>query len=111
VLIYASSDPDEVSAIQQRHGVERSGALIEKCLAAIARGLVEDGFDRIVVAGGETSGAVVSALQIRALRIGPEIDPGVPWTQALGKPALALALKSGNFGAEDFFIKAFELSG
>jgi len=109
VLIYASSDPDEVDAIQQRYGVGQSGALIEQSLAAIARGLVKDGFDRIVVAGGETSGAVVSALQIRALRIGPEIDPGVPWTQALGKPALALALKSGNFGAEDFFVKAFEV--
>ena len=109
VLIYASSDPDEVGAIQQRYGAEQSGALIEQCLAAIARELVADGFDRIVVAGGETSGAVVSALQIRALRIGPEIDPGVPWTQSLGEPALALALKSGNFGAEDFFVKAFEV--
>jgi uncharacterized protein YgbK (DUF1537 family) len=111
VLIYASSDPDEVNAIQQRYGVEQSGALIEQSLAAIARELVDNGFDRIVVAGGETSGAVVSALQIRALRIGPEIDPGVPWTQALGKPALALALKSGNFGAENFFVKAFEVPG
>ena len=109
ILIYASSDPDEVSAIQQCYGVKQSGALIEQCLAAIARALVAVGFDRIVVAGGETSGAVVSALQIRALRIGPEIDPGVPWTQSLGNPIVALALKSGNFGAEDFFVKAFEV--
>jgi 3-dehydrotetronate 4-kinase len=109
VLIYSSADPDEVSAIQQRYGVKQSGAMIEQSMAAIARQLVDDGFDRIVVAGGETSGAVVSALQIRALSIGPEIDPGVPWTQSLGNPPLALALKSGNFGAEDFFLKAFEV--
>jgi uncharacterized protein YgbK (DUF1537 family) len=63
---------------------------------------------RLVVAGGETSGAVVSRLGVRALRIGGEIDPGVPWTYAEGSGApLLLALKSGNFGAPDFFTKAF----
>ena len=63
---------------------------------------------RLVVAGGETAGAVVGRLGIGGLRIGPEIDPGVPWTTSLGAPPLALALKSGNFGAPDFFLKSFE---
>jgi 3-dehydrotetronate 4-kinase len=66
---------------------------------------------RLVVAGGETSGAVVQQLGVQALRIGPQIDPGVPWTASLGKPVLALALKSGNFGAPDFFLKALEMLG
>ena len=61
----------------------------------------------MIVAGGETAGAVVQALRITALRIGPEIDPGVPWTETLGEPKLSVALKSGNFGGEDFFVKAF----
>ena len=77
-------------------------------MAAIARGLVERGVRRLVVAGGETAGAVVDALGVKALKIGPPIDPGVPWTSSLGEPELLLALKSGNFGAPDFFIKAFE---
>jgi uncharacterized protein YgbK (DUF1537 family) len=64
---------------------------------------------KLVVAGGETSGAVVSALGVEALAIGPQIDPGVPWTTTLGDPALALALKSGNFGGEDFFEKALRM--
>ena len=61
----------------------------------------------MLVAGGETSGAVVGALGVRALQIGPEIDPGVPWTLSIGDAPLALALKSGNFGAPDFFVKAW----
>jgi hypothetical protein len=64
------------------------------------------GVRKLVVAGGETSGAVVQALNVRSLRIGPQIDPGVPWTLANGTPAIALALKSGNFGTPDFFAKA-----
>ena len=72
----------------------------------VACGLMGLGVNRLVVAGGETSGAVVKALDVRALRIGPEIDPGVPWTEAIGGVPLALALKSGNFGAEDFFEKS-----
>jgi uncharacterized protein YgbK (DUF1537 family) len=107
ILIYSSADPDEVRAIQERHGRERTGALIEDALSALARALVERGARRLIVAGGETSGAVVSALGVKALRIGPEIDPGVPWTETLGEPHLALALKSGNFGSEVFFLKAF----
>ena len=109
VLIYSTAAPDEVSSIQTRLGREQAGQLVEETLGRIARGLVDAGVRRLVVAGGETSGAVVSALGVRGLYIGPEIDPGVPWTFSIGEPALALALKSGNFGAPDFFTKAFRV--
>ena len=112
VLIYASATPAEVKAAQAALGVEQAGALVEGALADIAKRLVQQGVGQLIVAGGETSGAVVKALGIEGLRIGPEIDPGVPWTTALyGKGAaqtpLALALKSGNFGTADFFLKAW----
>ncbi len=106
LLVYASADPEEVAATQARHGRERAGALVEAAFGSIASELVAAGWRRLVVAGGETSGAVVSALGVRALRIGPEIDPGVPWTESLDAPHLALALKSGNFGGRDFFVRA-----
>lgn len=110
VLVYATANPDAVRKAQARLGAQRAGELVEKCLARIARGLVERGVRRLVVAGGETSGAVVKALGARVLRIGAQIDPGVPWTQTVetraGEPRIALALKSGNFGAVDFFDKA-----
>ncbi|NIC04133.1 3-oxo-tetronate kinase [Billgrantia bachuensis] len=109
-LVYASADPERVQAAQAALGVERAGELVEQALGRLARILVDEGAGRLVVAGGETSGAVVSALGIRQLRIGGQIDPGVPWTQAPldGREApLSLALKSGNFGAEDFFSHAF----
>jgi len=136
VLIYGSAPPEEVARAQEKLGRERAGELIEQAMAAIAAGLVRAGLGRLIVAGGETGGAVVRALSIRGLRIGPEIDPGVPWTMSLGghTPApirapvgaelraaaadqrseetgagLFLALKSGNFGARDFFLKAFEM--
>jgi uncharacterized protein YgbK (DUF1537 family) len=105
VLIYATAEPAEVKAVQAELGVERAGQLVEHALAAIAQGLQGQGVRRLVVAGGETSGAVVQALGVQSLRIGAPIDPGVPWTQALGQPLL-LALKSGNFGSVDFFAKA-----
>ena len=108
VLIYATGKPEEVKAVQARLGVEAAGKLIEDALAQIAKGLVAMGVRKLVIAGGETSGAVVQALGVNALRIGPQIDPGVPWTVATGEPALALALKSGNFGTPDFFAKALE---
>lgn len=108
VLIYASAAPDEVADVQARLGRERAGELVEDVMARVARGLVEHGVRKLVVAGGETSGAVVGALEVRALRIGPQIDPGVPWTASIGDPKLALALKSGNFGAPDFFQKALD---
>lgn len=107
LLISASAAPETVRAVQDRLGRERAGSLIEQALAEIARGLVERGVRRLVVAGGETSGAIVQALGITGLRIGPQIDPGVPWTASLGEPTLLLALKSGNFGRDDFFMRAF----
>ncbi len=108
IVIAASAPPDRVAALQAKLGREAAGALVETALAAIAEGLVARGVRRLVVAGGETSGATVAQLGVRRLRIGAEIDPGVPWTRAEGSgPPLLLALKSGNFGAPDFFLKAF----
>ncbi|HEX3347304.1 MAG TPA: 3-oxo-tetronate kinase [Acetobacteraceae bacterium] len=110
IVIAASAPPDRVAALQQRLGRDEAGAMIERAVAAIAEGLVRAGVRRLVVAGGETAGAVVQRLGVRALRIGPEIDPGVPWTYAEREgDALLLALKSGNFGARDFFLKAFAM--
>ncbi|SAL76063.1 HPr kinase [Caballeronia terrestris] len=108
VLIYATSTPDEVKAVQKELGVEKAGHLVEQALASIARGLRDLGVRKFVVAGGETSGAVVQALDVATLRIGPQIDPGVPATQSIGDEPLALALKSGNFGTTDFFAKALK---
>src|SRR6201982_1955428 len=113
VLISATAPPEEVAAIQEALGRERAGALVEGIFADIARRLVAHGVRRFVVAGGETAGAVVQALDVTGLRIGRQIDPGVPWTVSLpgspGEPALAMALKSGNFGAPDFFLRAFSM--
>jgi uncharacterized protein YgbK (DUF1537 family) len=108
VLIYATSTPDEVKAVQQQLGVERAGALVEEALGQIAKGLLLAGVRRFVVAGGETSGAVVQALGVQLLQIGAQIDPGVPATVSKGTQPLALALKSGNFGGRDFFSKALK---
>jgi len=106
VLIYATTSPDEVKAVQQALGVEAAGHLVESTLAAIARGLRELGVRKFVVAGGETSGAVVQALDVKSLQIGAQIDPGVPATATIDVQPLGLALKSGNFGTVDFFDKA-----
>lgn len=108
ILLSASDKPEAVKALQAKYGVEKSSHAIEKTMAALARGLVGAGVNRLVVAGGETSGAVVGALDVTALRIGREIDPGVPWTASVGGKPMLLALKSGNFGMPDFFTKAFE---
>jgi 3-dehydrotetronate 4-kinase len=116
-LIYSSATPDDVQAIQGALGREVAGHLIEATLAAVARGVVAAGVTRLIVAGGETSGAVVNGLGITALAIGPEIDPGVPWTRTVGTRTvgagsdLVLALKSGNFGTDDFFTKAWTKLG
>jgi len=108
-LIVASATPEQVRETQALLGSERASRLVEEAFTAISQGLVARGVRRLVVAGGETSGAVVSGLGVHALRIGPQIDPGVPWTATLGGDPLALALKSGNFGGEDFFLRAFEV--
>ncbi len=108
ILIAASAPPEKVAALQAQLGRERAGTLIETTLARIAEGLIARGVRRLVVAGGETSGAVVARLGVRRLTIGEEIAPGVPWTLAEGSgPKLLLALKSGNFGARTFFRDAF----
>jgi uncharacterized protein YgbK (DUF1537 family) len=110
VLVYSTATPDEVKAAQEKLGVQGAGERLEQALAAIAAGLVERGVGQLVVAGGETSGACVQALGVTQLRIGPQIDPGVPWchaTPAAAPAGLHLALKSGNFGTDDFFTKAF----
>ncbi|MFF7706963.1 3-oxo-tetronate kinase [Pseudomonas sp. NPDC007930] len=112
VLIYATSSPDEVKAVQAKLGVERAGAMVEEALGQIAKGLYNAGTRRFVVAGGETSGAVVQALGVSLLKIGAQIDPGVPATVSSGATPIALALKSGNFGGRDFFSKALsQLAG
>ena len=108
-LLYATADAATLASTQAALGVAEAGALVEHALAHIARGLVDAGTRRLVVAGGETSGAVVQALDVHTLRIGAAICPGVPWTQAVrgtGQAPLQLALKSGNFGGPEFFTEA-----
>ncbi|WP_147125463.1 3-oxo-tetronate kinase [Shimia ponticola] len=108
-LIYATAEPDQVRAAQEKLGTTRAGEIVEQALAACATAARDAGAGRIVVAGGETSGAVTQALGVSQLDIGPEIAPGVPWTYCTtdGK-RVALTLKSGNFGTETFFTDAFE---
>jgi 3-dehydrotetronate 4-kinase len=109
VLVYSTAAPEAVKAVQTQLGVEAAGALVENTIAAIAKGLVDLGVQQLVVAGGETSGACVQALDITQLQIGPQIDPGVPWCHAHTRAhAIHLTLKSGNFGTDDFFTKAFQ---
>jgi len=106
-LIYATADPDAVRAVQDSLGSARAGALVEDVLAQIARAAFASGVRRFVLAGGETSGAITQALGVDQFDIGPEIAPGVPWCFArTGQGAVAMALKSGNFGAETFFADA-----
>ncbi|MEM9148218.1 MAG: 3-oxo-tetronate kinase [Pseudomonadota bacterium] len=106
-LVYTSADPDAVAAVQSRFGRDTAATAIEGFFAALARLAVDAGIERIITAGGETSGAVVEALDLDELSIGPEIDPGVPALRA--RANLVVALKSGNFGAEDFFEKAAKM--
>jgi uncharacterized protein YgbK (DUF1537 family) len=107
-LAYSSGTPDQVRAMQEKYGREEVAAKLDAFFADVARKLVAYGVTRLVVAGGETSGAVVSALDLGALTIGQEIDPGVPVLLSGGDKPIALALKSGNFGSPDFFVKALE---
>lgn len=109
VLIASSADPEAVRALQARHGVEAAGHAIEGALARLAAALVERGVRRLVVAGGETSGAVVDHLGLRAFRVGPEIAAGVPVLRTASAEPMLLALKSGNFGGRDFFARALDL--
>lgn len=110
VLIASSATPDQVAELQARHGRDAVGHAIEQTIAAISAGLVEAGVRRLVIAGGETSGAVVDRLGIPAFLVGPEIAPGVPVLRAVGaRGEMAMALKSGNFGGPDFFNDAIRL--
>ena len=113
VLIYSTADAAKLKSIQGELGAQAAGEMVEHALARIACGLVESGVRQLIVAGGETSGACVQALRIEQMQIGPQIDPGVPWCYAqaqLQEPkSIHIALKSGNFGSDDFFTKAFTL--
>jgi uncharacterized protein YgbK (DUF1537 family) len=112
LLFYATADATAVKDVQAQLGAARAGEIVEQALSKIALGLVERGVRQLIVAGGETSGAVVQALGVRQMRIGPQIDPGVPWTSVLSPACpgetLHMALKSGNFGSDDFFTEAFD---
>jgi uncharacterized protein YgbK (DUF1537 family) len=110
-MVYSTDAPDRVSADQKRFGRERLAASYDGIFARLASQAMERGFRRIVVAGGETSGAVATALGAAALEIGPEIATGVPALLALSEPTVALALKSGNFGDSGFFERAVEMLG
>ena len=112
VLVTSTAEPAAVKAVQGRLGVAAAGELVEAALARVAQGLVEMGVGQLLVAGGETSGACVQALGVSQLQIGPQIDPGVPWCHARGatlQNGLHVALKSGNFGGDNFFSRAFEM--
>ena len=108
VLVYSTAESATIKAVQRQLGVEQAGALVEHTLAAIAKGLVALGVRQLVVAGGETSGACVQALGIAQIQIGPQIAPGVPWTYCEPQ-RLHIALKSGNFGGNNFFTDAFKM--
>jgi uncharacterized protein YgbK (DUF1537 family) len=105
-LIYSTAGPEQVAAAQARLGRGAAGRLVEETMAGLASGLKRAGVRKFIVAGGETAGAVMAALGVRSLRIGPEIAPGVPWTICEEEPRMCLALKSGNFGSDDFFETA-----
>jgi uncharacterized protein YgbK (DUF1537 family) len=110
-LAFSSVPRGELEALQKRYGREALAGRLEGFFADTARALLDGGLARLVIAGGETSGAVVSGLGIAALAVGPEIDPGVPALSTASGPPLALALKSGNFGAPDFFARALRILG
>lgn len=105
-LVAATAPPDAVRAVQKKLGTEKAAALVEDTLAGIATRARDAGVRRFIVAGGETSGAVASALGVARLMVGPQIAPGVPWCATEGGDPVALALKSGNFGGEGFFADA-----
>ncbi|TCU78914.1 uncharacterized protein YgbK (DUF1537 family) [Bradyrhizobium sp. R2.2-H] len=110
VLIASSSTPDQVAALQARHGRDAAGHAIEQAMADIAESLVKSGVRRLIVAGGETSGAVVDRLKIPGFLVGVEISAGVPVLRAVGAESdMLLALKSGNFGGGEFFSDALRL--
>ncbi|MGY3977256.1 3-oxo-tetronate kinase [Aeromonas rivipollensis] len=106
-LVYATTSPGELARIQESHGQQAASDAVEHCFARLAQQLQGTGVDGFIIAGGETSSRITQALGVKAFHIGPQIAPGVPWVRAIDAP-LSLALKSGNFGDEDFFDKAQE---
>ncbi|MCE9955950.1 3-oxo-tetronate kinase, partial [Aeromonas rivipollensis] len=106
-LVYATTSPGELARIQESHGQQAASDAVEHCFARLAQRLQGAGVDGFIIAGGETSSRITQALGVKAFHIGPQIAPGVPWVRAIDAP-LSLALKSGNFGDEDFFDKAQE---
>lgn len=104
-LLFATADAQQLQAIQQQYGAARSSEAVEQLFAAVTRELKSRGWQRFIVAGGETSGVVAQSLGVTAFHIGPMISPGVPWVRDIHQP-LSLALKSGNFGDEQFFARA-----
>jgi len=109
LLIYATDSPEAIKKVQAELGVEKAGLLVEALMADIVAKLAILGVTKFIVAGGETSGSVVQALNVSALKIGKSIAPGVPMTQTLDENPKLLALKSGNFGDKNFFQKAVEM--
>jgi uncharacterized protein YgbK (DUF1537 family) len=113
VLVYSTADAEQVKTVQQQFGTQHVGEQTEQVLAMVAQGLVKLGVGQLVVAGGETSGACVQALEVTQMTIGAQIDPGVPWCYAPSKfsvlGSIHLTLKSGNFGGTDFFTRAFSV--
>jgi uncharacterized protein YgbK (DUF1537 family) len=108
ILIHSSASPEEVASAQQRLGRARAAEITEGCLSTIAEGLVAMGCRQLIVAGGETSGAVVRRLGITTARVGEEVSPGVPWLRTEVDPGLSILLKSGNLGDARFFLDAWE---
>ncbi len=109
LLVCSGAEPIRVEQLQRVLGASRAADHVEEVFARVAIGLRKRGIRKLIVAGGETSGAVINALGIQAIRIGPEIESGVPWVQTLDDSNLAMALKSGNFGGDNFFARALEI--
>ncbi len=107
VLVYSSDTPDNVKKAQKK-GAAKISELLEQTMAYLARQAADNGFDRIIVAGGETSGAVTKVLGYDAYLVGKSIAPGVPIMIPINNKRIRLVLKSGNFGQRDFFIRAIE---
>ena len=110
-LIYSADDIEEINSLQCIYGSQSVAEALDRLFGILAVELTRQGFNRVVVAGGETSGAVVNALHISVFDVGPEIAPGVPCLKSLGAPSIAMALKSGNFGDTKFFSNAVKMLG
>ncbi|MEM8672132.1 MAG: 3-oxo-tetronate kinase [Planctomycetota bacterium] len=111
VMVYSTSGPDRVTQLQQTHGVDSLAEVIEDAMGTLAQRLIDHhDVRRLILAGGETSGAITRRLNIKTIRVGPEICPGVPWTETVASNPLTLVLKSGNFGDDDFFETAIRVT-